>query len=291
MGFFDFFKPKKEKAPAPEILETPQQNIARTSLGEYAKRFGGETLVARGAPYRPYEGELVAGLTPTEQTGQDILSQFSVADEPSLFGLSRGELEKTIQGGFDPLTSPYYQATRDLLGRESEDQIEALRRSQQLRGAFRSTGGLREEGRLREGLQSRIGQVIGELALQERERQFKALPLAQVFAQTQEQAPIRRLQAIQQYGGLPRQIEQAGLGAGYQEFQRQLGGEQDMTRLLLDILNSQSAFYQPSYTTSIGPGQAAYSMINPFYGDILRSQGANAPGLSTGDVLSLVAMM
>jgi len=289
MGFFDFLKPKKEQAPAPSILETPEQEQARKSLGKYAKDFEEEGLRARGPLYPPYEGELTADLTDTEQMGQDILSRFATMDESPLFSQSRAALSKTLEGGFDPETSGYYKSTRDILGREAEDEIEAQRRSQQIRGSFRSTGGLREEGRLREGLQSRIGQVLGELAREERTREFQAIPLAQVAAMNEEQAPVRRVQAISQYGALPRQIEQAQLGAEYGEFGRQVQGEQDTLKLLLDLLNSESSFYQPAYTTSMGPGQAAYSMANPIYGDIMRAQGANAPGMSTGDLLSMIA--
>lgn len=273
MGFWDsltkFYQPstyglgdaaKRKELPKPDLLQTPAQESAGSTLQSYLDAYGGDTLTAQGAPYRAYDQPLVAGLQPTERMGQDILSGYATSGLSPLTELSEREITRTLEGAFDPMTSDYYKSTRDILGREGEDQIEALRRSQQLRGAFSSTGGLREEGRLREGIQSRIGQVLGELAQTEGARRFAALPLAQTAGANRELAPVRRLEAIQEYGALPRQIDQAGLSAAYQEFQRQREAEQGVVGTALNAVGT------PEYSRKMYEPSAIEQLIQLFGG-------------------------
>ena len=61
--------------------------------------------------------------------------------------------------------------------------------------------------------------VFAGLLGEERNKQFAAIPLLGQFGEAQEQGPITRLQAIANFGALPRQVEQQQKGA---EFAQQL---------------------------------------------------------------------
>ena len=282
------FSPKKTEIPAPTLLETPQQTTSRVNVGNYADTYGGGSLLAQGAPYRQYGGEFTAGLTPTETYGQSLLADYARSQAPSIYGATEDQLTKTLTGGFDPRTSEYYQATRDELASNEENQIQALRRSQQLRGAFRGSNSIREEANARSGFQRATNSALGSLVESERNRAMQAVPYSLTFGQAQEQAPLSRLGAVSQYGGLPRNLDQNTLNMQYQDFNRQLGGEDKLLQMMLGI-SGEPTYYQKQYSTSLSPFQSLLSTINPIYGDVLRGQGANAPGMSTTDIAKIIA--
>ena len=219
-----FFSPKKEEAPAPRLLETPQQTAARTNLGNYAEMAGGSALTDRGPLYRAYQGEYTAPMSDTETYGQSLLADYSRSGSPPILeGVGR-TLETTLRGDYNPIDSPYYKAMRDEIDANQTRELGALGRSQQQRGVFRGTGGVREEALAREGFQRSKNSLLGSLYESERNRTLSAVNPAMSLAGMQEQAPLSRLGAIQEHGALPRNLEQNTLSMEYQDFLRQLTG-------------------------------------------------------------------
>lgn len=244
---------EKTPTPEPRLLETPSQRSASSTLQSYLDAYGGSTLTGRGAPYRSYEGQRIAPLTGTEASGQTLLGDYAKSAAPSSLGLAMGELGKTFGEDYDVFASPYYKNLREGLQSEQDRELEALSRSQQMRGVYRGTGAVREEALARGDFTSRIGAIMGALQEAERARKLSAVPQALEAGRAQENVPLSRLAAVGQYGALPRNVEQAGYDTSFQDFLRQLMGEQGVLGTAQDTLSNAGNrdYYQPSFQPSM----------------------------------------
>jgi len=212
---------KKEKVEAlPEAF--PGQRAYTGSLAEAAKGGALERLSLAGTPY---PGELTAPLSEFEQFGLESLNKYLSSRMPTetpLYGLAESELTKTLGEEYDPFTSEYYQAYRTNLERELQRAKDRLAATSSARDAFFGGGRLQQERELEESALGNIAQTLGAMQEAERARRLGVVPQALEFMQYGEQAPLGRIAASQQYGALPREVEQTGLDAQYQEWIRQL---------------------------------------------------------------------
>lgn len=151
----------------------------------------------------------IAGMTPTEQMGQQILSDYATTGLPETFQLGRRELMKTAEGDYADLArSPYFEPLISRIGREGAEEVNRLMRGLQIGGMGRSTPAAKMLG---SQVQRMIDEMMGTLAPYaeaERGRQFAAIPQLQQAATYEEKLPVRKMGAISAFGALPRQIEQ-----------------------------------------------------------------------------------
>ncbi len=200
----DFFKQKKRKQEV-EVVADPYKGI-RESTSSW--------LTGKMQKPETYKGEMVAGMSPYEQKSLGFLEEYG---KPSpVRGAATAEIQKTLEGGYDPTSSPYYQAVKAEAARNLEGTQADI--SDMAAGGGRYWAGARLGEQREAGTDVTIGlnKFLGELAERERARKLQVLP----FVQEAEETPLRKSAAYQTLGALPREIDQARKEAIYQEWVR-----------------------------------------------------------------------
>jgi len=133
-------------------------------------------------------------------TGMGLINTLSkLAQNPmqnQAYALGMGEIEKVLAGGYDPMSSPYYEGIRkesDILTQRSVDQ---LMHGQAQRGTLASSVGVRGEGDLRSLADARTLQTLGSLYESERGRMGNAVNQALGYAEYQPNMLSGTLQGI-----------------------------------------------------------------------------------------------
>lgn len=219
MGIFS--SPSKYKYIQPESF--PGAPKLRKKLATTAESGALERLGRAG---EPYPGELTAPLSEYETTGLDQLGKYLESPMPTegkLYGLGREEVERTLTGEeYDPFKGEYYQAFRENLMRELAEAKDRLAARTSARDAFYGGGRVAGEAELEEAALGGMRQELGRLQEAERVRRLGTVPWATELTEYEEQAPLGRIAAAQEYGALPREWEQAGLDREKLEYLRQL---------------------------------------------------------------------
>lgn len=148
--------------------------------GQSGRRYLEQLLASVGNFQAPTQQ--IAGMTGTEQNAQGVLADI-------LSG-------KTFR---DPNTSQYYSGLRESSINDENRAAAALRNRQGMTGMYNSGRAINQEGQLRSDFANDRNVTLGGLYNQESARDN----------------PYTRLQAVSQYGALPRQIEQQQMTADY----------------------------------------------------------------------------
>lgn len=215
-----FFKDKKTKYIEPESY--PGAKKTRGQLAGAAESGALERLERSG---EQYGGPLVAALSKYEQTGLDQLGTYldqPLPSEGTLYTSAVDEITKTLAGDYDPSKSEYYQAYKNAVMRELEESKDRLKASTSARDKYFGGGRIATEGELEESAVGDLALIMGQLAEQERMNRLNVLDPALQYSQFAEAAPMTRIAASQEFGDLPRLIEQAEMDADYQEWMRAL---------------------------------------------------------------------
>lgn len=212
---------KKEKVKlAPEAY--PGQ---REQVGSLAGAAQPGALERIGRAGEEYPGPLVAALSEFEETGLGGLKDYlgkPLPTEGELYTSAVDEIMKTFAGEYDPGQGDYYKAYKTQVLRELEESKDRLAARTSAGDKFFGGGRIATEGEMEESAMGDLSMVLGQLFERERERKFSAVSQALGLAQYGEEAPLQRVAASQQYGDLPRLIEQAEMDADYQEWLRSL---------------------------------------------------------------------
>lgn len=242
MGIFDNLFGSKKKL-GREILQEPYQIKGRKDIFEAAKPGALERLKRSGTTY---PGQQIAGLSEFELQGLGTLGDYLESDMPTegeLFQAGKGELLKTLQGGYDPGESDYYKAFEKHKLRLLQEAKDRLAATTSARDKYFGGGRIATEGEMEEDVITDLGVFLGSLMERERERKLGAVGPAMEMTSYEELAPLGRVEASQTFGALPRQLEQAGLSAEYAEWVRAL---EDLGIPLDAALGL--ATYKPEYT-------------------------------------------
>jgi hypothetical protein len=169
-------------------------------------------------------GDVSVDLTQPEQQSLGFLQNFLGGDitQSDLFQAGRGQITETLGGGrFDPATGEFYKATRAGMDLATQEALDQARRGQAARGAFRSSGALRQEGDIL--TQSNIARqkLLADISERERERRATAGAQALNLAQFEANIPLTKAQAAQQLGSLERQNELQNLENEYKKWLNQ----------------------------------------------------------------------
>ena len=152
----------------------------------------------------------IAGMTGTEQGIQDTLAG-NVGTMNDSYNLAMQELMKTLQGGYDPATSDYYQGFRNEANAMKDDQASSIRRRSQLGGMLASTPSAGIEAENNRRVDNLTLQELGKLTENERNRTTNAaLGVGQVSGQQ-----MNNLQGAESLAAVPRAITQAEYDAMY----------------------------------------------------------------------------
>jgi hypothetical protein len=223
-------------------------------------------------------------MTGIEKGGLDTLEGWlgsPLPSEDSLWGLSRGEYEKTLGSDhYDPAEGQYYQAFRTNMARELQEAKDRLAAKTSARDRFYTGGRVAGEGELEEDFLAKMGLVLGGLHERERDKRLGAIPGALNLLGQEEMYPLSRVAGSQQYGGLERYIEQASLDREYQEYMRQMAdlGIPLETAMALTM-------YKPDWSSKSSGGEF-WDLLNPIaslggQGGITATGGGGFQGLNS----------
>lgn len=255
----------KKKAKTTQVSTvSPEQQRVLNPLTAYL-----EGRVGKGLPR--FEGDRVVGLSDPEQQSLGLLSDF-LSSESALAQPTLGALTQILGG--QPTTQVNEGITRDFfqrsirepaLRRFEEETLPLLREAYVGPGLSQSTARQEGERRSRRDLEESL--LAKELELvyrdeQERrglaesaaERQVRGVGLAPAATTTVEEAPLRRAEAGQRLGALPRVIEQAELDFEFNEFVRTTPELSPVIEQALAFLGipMQASFFQPGRTFGEG---------------------------------------
>jgi hypothetical protein len=202
------------------MLEDWQLNLGKQVGGFLANNATGYT------PGALYTGPRVAGMSAPEQTGINKLNQALNINTPGpLFAQGKGEVSNILSGAYtNPETSPYIQAMQAIMDRNLQGQIDKSRLGAGARGSFYGTKAMEEETGLRQKSLEDRGLQIADMINKERDRMTAMVPEAKAYANYENvEFPMAQVGASQQYGALPRAVEQADMESQYQDWTRGRG--------------------------------------------------------------------
>lgn len=246
-GFLGKKKSGGDTMPAQSLIPGIQQD-AGNAVSQYIQKY-----LSQYQPGKAYGGDFTAGMTGAENVGIEKLNQFLT--DPGLgelFSSGEQQIMDTLGGRYaNPNESPFIRSMINLSNMNLQDSIDASRRSAGSRGTYFTKSAIEGENRLRERANTGLDAVVGEFQNQERGRQFQAAPIAQMFDKYRKMdVPLAKIRASQDFGSLPRLIEQADFEARYNDFKRQQDELSKIPGQAQSLYNS-STSYTPSYTNPV----------------------------------------
>lgn len=198
------------KEVTPTVMETESQKQGTKYLSD---------LLAKGTPTFSTE----SGVAKNEYTDQlkSQLSDYLSRSQPASVGLAEQELQNTLQGNYDPNTSQYYQGVRQQADINLQDTLNKYAQNQFLKGNLRSTASDTGQARILAENTANLNQILGNLALQERQNRLGAVNQALNMGQYQSGEALNSLNALQSVSDYLTQQQQKEKDFAYQEWLRQ----------------------------------------------------------------------
>jgi hypothetical protein len=134
--------------------------------------------------------------------------------------MAQDEIRKTLTGGYDPSTSPYYQSVKAEAARNLADTNQNIASNAAGGGRYWSGARLGEQGKAATDTALGLNRVLGELSENERGRMMSVLPQAERMGAAEEGKDLQTADALQRYGGLGRENTNAMNQASYEEWLR-----------------------------------------------------------------------
>ena len=222
-----------------------------------------------GQPAQQYGGEMAAPLSGQEKQSFDYLNKYINQGTPQGTSLANEEVRKTMQGEYDPTSSPYYQAVKAEAARNLEDTQSQI--SDQAAGGGRYWTGARLGAQANALTDYGLGlnKTLYGMAENERQNRLNTAPFAAQLGQQERDQPLGQARALQGLGGLERNVNQSRDEAVYNEwvnanrnYPMQIG--QMASGVQQAPLYAQSG-YSPSIFSQIAPllGSAASTLLGP----------------------------
>lgn len=236
------FKSKKQE-PEFSTVYDPFSDVRKAS-GDWLKGQIGQTA-------KPYTGQLVAPMSGEESKSFDFLRKFTDSPAPESLNMANEELRKTMQGEYDPTTSPYYQAVKAESSRNLQSTLADIESDAAGGGRYWSGARLGEQREARTDVGNALNTLLGGMAETERGRRFEAIPLAMQLGQYEQGLPLQQATALQSLGSLPRELSQAGNEAAYSEWLRQNEYPLQIAQLASPYATQQPVMAQTGYAPSL----------------------------------------
>lgn len=237
----------KKKTIQFEDIRTPEAKaLGRDVLSSLRRGVAGYTA---GADF----GKTDVQLTQPEQQGLGYLGQYLQQDprQNQLYQAGVQELTGTLaQDRYDPTQEGFYKATKAAIDKSQQEAIDVARRGQAVRGAFRSSGGLRQEGDIIAKSDIAQQQLLANLTERERERRQQAGQQAIALSKYEQNIPLMKTEASQVYGALERRNEIGNLEREYQKWSNQRNELMNIFKMGGEASNlGQPVYGRSSYTT------------------------------------------
>ena len=162
VGLLGGFGKKKKQEQPQTLTQQPLQPQWQQDLGKQLGGFASQYL-DKFSPGEAFTGKLSAGISPLETQGMGFLQKYLDRGPGTGLDLAKGEITKTLTGGYDPATSPFFKSLREGSKADLEESIDVARRGQGARGTFFQDTSIREESKLRGKTQNFLNQVIDGL--------------------------------------------------------------------------------------------------------------------------------
>ncbi len=161
----------------PILLESPT-NLAGIE--------GIQNLMGQSAPSVNLQG-LGAEGQQLLNMGMGLIQQLThlAQNPPEIYQTGMDEIQKVLEGGYDPMSSPYYEGIRRESEMLTDRSVSEMMHGQSARGTLASTPGMRAESDLRAMADARTLQTLGQLHEGERGRMSNAVNQALGYAQYQ----------------------------------------------------------------------------------------------------------
>lgn len=262
-------------------VRNPDQTLIDSTLSKFISQY-----LPGYVPGQAYTGELSAPMTDFENQGMGFLQQYLTESanpaSKKLLNTAANELTSTMEGGYDPATSPFFKATRDAAMIEQQDARNKMNQSLGSRNKYFSSEALNEEQQLGTRTTNFLNTTLANMAEKERQNKLTAAgmtPSIQAAIDKQNVAPIA---AATTFGSVPREVEQADLERQYQAFLNQRTEQGN-------VLSAASGAYsnQPMKTvaTSAKPGFDWGSFLGMAAGAVVGNALVPGAGLMAGAAL------
>jgi hypothetical protein len=162
------------------------------------------------------------GVAKNEYTDQikSQLASYLNRTQPQSVALAEQELQSTLQGNYDPNTSQYYQGVRQQADLNLNDALNRYSQGQYLKGNLRSTTTDTGRSRLLAENSANLNQILGNLALQERQNRLNAVNQAMQMGQYQSGEQLSSLNQLSSVSNYLTQQDQKAKDFEYQEWLR-----------------------------------------------------------------------
>jgi len=187
----------------------------------------------------------VTEMSDIEKEGQRLLKLFTEAKKPQILTDAMTQLSDILNTTPDVRESPGYRAFLEESERLRDlSQSDISRRGQSRTGAL-SFPTAREGAELDANINRNILAELGRRQELERQVKLQAIPQALNFANAETAFPLQKLTAVQQFGSLPRQLQQAQEDAIFNQALQTVTFPYQYQRLpATDILNKDRYTYQ-----------------------------------------------
>lgn len=205
----DFFK-SKESTPSVSAIADPYGAV-RTPLVNW--------LGANIGQGKSYTGEMVAPATGQEQQSLTSLDQYANRQPSTTYNSGENTINQKLNGNYDPASSPYYQAIKAQAGQNLADTNRQIENQTAGGGQYWAGARAQEQQRASTDQANSLNNTLGQLQQQNEQQKVALTPYALQAGQQDMNAPLQTAAALQQYGALPRAIQQALDQANYQNWQ------------------------------------------------------------------------
>ena len=175
-----------------------------------------------GKPGETYQGNIVSDLTEQEKESLNYLSQYGQGglEQNATFQNANKVVNDTLTNKYDPASSPYYQAVKAESARNLADTQRNIESTAGGAGNVWTGGRIKAQGEAATNNALGLNTILGQLAQQERQNQLNIIPQALSMATDVTNEPLAKTAAFQQFGSLPRTVEDAKNEATYNEWIR-----------------------------------------------------------------------
>lgn len=200
--------------------QTPSVSVVADPYGETRTKYLDWLNGQIGQPGATYSGQMVAPLTDQENQSLTSLDQYANRKTPSTFTAAKKQVEDTLGGNFDPTKSAYYQGVKAEAASNLQDTQANIADNAAGKGAFWTGARNSLQADAAKDTNLALNTMLGQLANEERNRQIQVLSNAESLANTEDNASLKTTAALQDYGALPRENENATNQAAYNEWLR-----------------------------------------------------------------------
>lgn len=161
-----------------------------------------------GKPGPEYTGELTAPMSEQERASLSKVSAYANQAPNSTLQAGKAQIERTLNGGYDPASSPYYQAVKAQAAQNLTDTNRRIASTAGGGGRYYTGARIKAQSDATRDVNLGLDKIIGDLSQQERQNQLAVLPQALSFATEENNLPLQQATALQTLGALPRTLQQ-----------------------------------------------------------------------------------